>query len=445
MFYLIESIDQYREFENSLEYNNHHYVEYIVCNNNTHPALAEIIAIYIKPFNGKKGYILPLKHPDCINLSAKAAANILSKFKSMVVRDKKECMHLLPFEENKYIDLQHIYYLQNNKPFPNNFNTQAHTYFYRKFPQAKVNKIIPIGKHYESCEKRSRVLLQLFQTYNVNIEGIYNKLILPNLYHIEKNPMRVNKQLDNFFKLKNKRYSIVEDKIFGWYNPYTTTGRPVNNFNGINFVGLKHNNGERNCFIPENDYFLEIDYDGYHPRLIGNLIGYKFKQNVHEELGHFYFNTKQLTKPLIKESKIKTFKQIYGGIKKENLFHPFFKHTQTYINKQWDHFNKQGYVETSGGKKIYKKNHENINKQKLFNYLIQSIETETNIEIIGLINNYLKDKDTKLVLYVYDAFIFDISRKDGKNIVKDLKKIISKEYPIKLKAGGTYGDMVALS
>ena len=114
MFYLIENIDQYREFENTLEYNNQHYIEYIVCNNNTHPALAEIIAVYIKSTNEEKGYILPLKHPDCINLSPKAVANILKKLKSIVVRDKKECMHLLPLLKKEYIDLQHIYYLQNN-------------------------------------------------------------------------------------------------------------------------------------------------------------------------------------------------------------------------------------------------------------------------------------------------------------------------------------------
>ena len=42
---------------------------------------------------------------------------------------------------------------------------------------------------------------------------------------------------------------------------------------------------------------------------------------------------------------------------------------------------------------------------KLFNYYIQATETETNIRKIKDIQDYLEDKKTKLVLYIYDAFI----------------------------------------
>ena len=77
---------------------------------------------------------------------------------------------------------------------------------------------------------------------------------------------KLNCQFTNFGKYSLhifiKKFSIKEDHIYGWYNPYTTTGRPVNNFNGLNFVGLKHDNGERDCFEPDNDFFVEMDYDG---------------------------------------------------------------------------------------------------------------------------------------------------------------------------------------
>ena len=46
-------------------------------------------------------------------------------------------------------------------------------------------------------------------------------------------------KFDDYFKPKCKKFSIKDNHIYGWYNPYTTTGRPVNNFNGINFVGSK--------------------------------------------------------------------------------------------------------------------------------------------------------------------------------------------------------------
>ena len=437
MFYLIETKNQFQQLKEIVENNSYCWLDYIQGNDNTHPALAEIIAVYIKPKNDK-GYIIPINHPECINWDKNVVFNFLSGH-NFYVKDKKAALHINPMP--LYTDIQHIHYLEKNELFPDEFDTQAHTHYYRKFPQIKVNKIIPIGKHLESCEQRQCALSHVFSTNTLNVSGLYNAKILPNLYEIEKNGLKINDEFKNYFTTKNNKHSIKNNNIYGWYNPYTTTGRPVNNFNGINFVGLKHDNGERNCFEPINDFFVEMDYDGYHPRLIGDMVGYKFEDNVHNTLAKIYFKTDKITPEEYKLSKEITFKQIYGGIRKENLHHPFFYKTQKYIDKNWDKFEKEGFVETPQGKKILKHNHKNITKQKLFNYLIQSLETETNIEKIGIINKYLKNKKTKLVLYVYDAFIFDFSKKDGKSTLVDLQEILSNKFPTKIKIGEHYGAL----
>ena len=174
---------------------------------------------------------------------------------------------------NSYTDIQYKYYFEHNKPFPNDFTTQAHAWYYRKFPQTKVNKMIPIGKHYERCQERKRAAMPWVSVE----EGThFSDKIIPNLYKLEKNSLEINDKFDEHFKLKNKKHSIKDNNIYGWYNPYTTTGRPVNNFNGINFVGLKHGTGERDCFVPKNDYFIEMDYDSYHPYLIAKMVDYDF-------------------------------------------------------------------------------------------------------------------------------------------------------------------------
>ena len=70
-------------------------------------------------------------------------------------------------------------------------------------------------------------------------------------------------------------------------------------------------------------------------------------------------------------------------------------------------------------------------------------ETENNMNVITGIKEYLKDKDTKLVLYSYDSFLFDYSQKDGKHILKELKNIIeNNKFPTKIKAGKTYNSLV---
>ena len=433
MFYLIETDTQFKILQNKIAKSC--YIDYIYGNDNIHPALAKIIAVYISNLDEDKGYILPIKHPECINLPKDKVFDYIKTLENIYVLDKKAALHANPLKS--YTDIQYKYYYTKNEPFPNEFDTQAHTYFYRKFPQIKVNKMIPIGKHLERCNnKYNEIIGYTSRKTNEYVDNI----LLPTLYKLEQNGLKFNDKFDNYFTLKNKKYSIKDDHIYGWYNPFTTTGRPVNNFNGINFVGLKHDNGERDSFEPDNDLFIEMDYDGYHPRLIGDIVGFLFEDNVHNTLAQIYFKSKEITPQQYKESKTLTFKQIYGGIDKANLHHPFFRKTQDFIDIIWEVFNVDEYVNV-GPYSIKKDDHPKIHAQKLFNYYIQATETYTNIEKIKIIQDYLKDKQTKLVLYIYDAFIFDMSKSDGKQTLIDLKNILSDKFPIKLKTGNHYGAL----
>ena len=424
MFYLIETKDQLNKLKS--KFNDTMYLEFIQGNDNTHPLLAEIIALYLNIDN--KGYIIPFNHLECINWDKEAILPMLVNYNFRVL-DKKVALHSAP--QLSYTDIQHTI------PPTNNHTTQAHTWYYRKFPQTKVNKMIPIGKHLERCNnKYNEIIGYTSRKTNEYVDNI----LLPTLYKLEQNGLKFNDKFDNYFTLKNKKYSIKDDHIYGWYNPFTTTGRPVNNFNGINFVGLKHDNGERDSFEPDNDLFIEMDYDGYHPRLIGDIVGFLFEDNVHNTLAQIYFKSKEITPQQYKESKILTFRQIYGGIDKANLHHPFFRKTQDFINIIWEEFNKKGYIDV-GSYRIKKDDHPKIHSQKLFNYYIQATETETNIRKIKDIQDYLQDKKTKLVLYIYDAFIFDFAKEDGKQTLIDIENMLSEKFPVKLKTGEHYGAL----
>ena len=98
-----------------------------------------------------------------------------------------------------------------------------------------------------------------------------------------------------------------------------------------------------------------------------------------------------------------------------------------------------------------------MNRNKLFNYLIQANETEINIKKILDIQDYLLGKNTKLVLYGYDSFLFDFSEKDGVETLKHIKTILEDKiywlpikrveppvepyFKTKSKMGNTYGSM----
>ncbi|MBC8307565.1 MAG: hypothetical protein H8E55_68865 [Pelagibacterales bacterium] len=435
MYYLIESQQQ---LDNIDLIKGPTFLEFIYGNDNIHPALAEVIAIYIKP-QDDKGYIIPINHPEAINWDKDVVFNWLEQGE-FLIKDKKAALHINP--KLKYTDIQSINYYHTNQSLSDTHNTQAHAWYYRKFPQIKVNKIIPLGKHYERYNTQQLELSQVISEYNNNPYTLYNDKILPILYKLEQQTLKINGKFDDFFELKCKKHSIKENQIYGQYNPYTTTGRPVNNFNGLNFMGMNHKTGERSCFKPRNTCFIEMDYNGYHPRLIGEMVGFSFgKESVHETLAKMYFDTNKISDEQYKEGKTLTFQQIYGGIDEKYLKHEFFKKVQEYVDLNWELFNTQDYIGTEEGRKIWKKNHPNINKQRLFNYLIQAYETETNIIVMKKLQEYLKEKKTNLVMYVYDAFIFDVAKEDGKDIIQDLQNIVSEKFPIDLKAGLDYGDL----
>jgi len=424
MFYLIETKNQLNTLKE--KFNDMMYLEFIQGNDNTHPLLSEIIAVYINIEN--QGYIIPFNHTECINWDKNTILPILSNY-TFRVFDKKAALHVAP--QLSYTDIQHTI------PSINNNTTQSHTWYYRKFPHTKVNKMIPIGKHLERCNNKYHEIIG----YTPGKTNKYtNEILLPVLQKLEQNGLKINNKFNDYFTPKCKKFSIKDNHIYGWYNPYTTTGRPVNNFNGINFVGLKHDNGERDSFEPDNDFFVEMDYDGYHPRLIGDIVNYQFKDNVHNTLAEIYFKSKEITPEQYKKSKTLTFKQIYGGIDKANLHHPFFQKTQNFIDIIWEEFNKKGYIDV-GSYRIKKDDYPKIHAQKLFNYYIQATETETNIRVINEIQQYLGHKKTKLVLYIYDAFIFDFSKEDHKHVLLDLHTILSEKFPVKIKTGRHYGAL----
>jgi hypothetical protein len=255
-------------------------------------------------------------------------------------------------------------------------------------------------------------------------------------YNIEKNGIKVDKNcfIEHYNgKLINPQFNLSRSKIYTQYNLNTTTSRPSNTFNSINFAALNKDNSERMCYRPENDKFIELDFQGYHPRLIGEMIGFEFPKdkNTYDVLGQLLGVTQQEAKEL-------TFKQLYGGVWAEYQNKPFFKDVNMFIDGMWDTYQYGGSIKCDN--KIFMPDAE-MTRSKLFNYIVQSKETSTNVQLLELVFNLLKDKKTKLVLYTYDAFLFDYSKEDD-GLIQEIINIL--EYPVSIKQGKTYHGLEKL-
>ena len=201
MFYLIETKNQLNLLEKELLSSDLPYIDFIYGNDNTHPALAEIIAIYLNV--NKESYIIPLSHLECINQDRHHVLRLLKDYEFCVL-DKKAALHAAP--QLSYTDIQHTI------PLWDQHTTQAHAWYYRKFPYTKVNKMIPIGKHLERCELKLREIIDYSPS---EANDYYDSILLPVLYELEKNSLKFNDKFDDYFKPKCKKFSIKEDHIYG--------------------------------------------------------------------------------------------------------------------------------------------------------------------------------------------------------------------------------------
>jgi hypothetical protein len=105
----------------------------------------------------------------------------------------------------------------------------------------------------------------------------------------------------------------------------------------------------------------------------------------------------------------------------------------------WDTFNYGGYIRCPiSNHRFIRSEMEDMNPQKLLNYVLQNLETANNILILWDIFKILRRKNTKLVLYVYDSFLFDVD-KNEKDTLKEILDIFKKyKLQVKFKKGNTY-------
>ena len=84
-----------------------------------------------------------------------------------------------------------------------------------------------------------------------------------------------------------------------------------------------------------------------------------------------------------------------------------------------------------------------MNKNKLFNYFIQNLETERNMVMLDNLLPKIKKYKSKLVLYSYDSFLLDFDMEDGLNYLKKVKEIIEQngKFPVKVSWGVDYHEM----
>jgi|688.fasta_scaffold85551_4 hypothetical protein len=388
--------------------------------------------------------MLCIDHTETFKLPLESAlALIREKAGQIYAVDAKRLRHFLN-RDNGLFCLKTGKFLHSGEIIDESaHNTAAHRFFYQRYEcKENVNRLIPVAKHYEKMENLIDSIKFNAAWFKPKHYKLYGSMASSVYQRIESSGIKLNNvAFTQHYKPKCDVMSVKSDIIYTHYNMYTATGRPSDAFNGINFSAMKKDDGSRSSFIAGNDMLVEFDYSSYHLRILANIIGYNFEESdIHTHIGKFYFGTDQLSEDQYKESKSLTFKLLYTDAAAAEVDTiPFFKKVREFKNAQWDKFKKTGVVESF----ISKRPIRGLDtKTQILPYILQNYETERNVLVLNELLNFLADKKSKLVLYNYDSFLLDFSKKDGKNLLKQIKVIIEQDgYPTSCNYGSNYQDM----
>ena len=272
MFYIVENLDQLKEFYNKGY--KEAYIEVIPYSYKTHPVKTPISLVYIRPLNATKGYIIAINHSETLRLNNEYIVELINSYNRLYVWGKKEFLHYFVHKNIIDVSLASFEYEMET--------TKAHQILSQRVKdKLDINRIVPIVKHYETCEKNYNNLKKYF---NVPVNEFYNNRVPLVFNAIERNGIQVDRKL--FKEHFNQDWG---DKVYTQYNYRTTTTRPSNRFGGVNFAALNKDNGCRQVFIPKNEKLLEIDISAYHPTLAASLIGYTFDSgDIHKSFAKMY-------------------------------------------------------------------------------------------------------------------------------------------------------------
>jgi len=336
--------------------------------------------------------------------------------------------------QSKGLDYEWVYFEEYGKPFI--FNEFAVEVFKgHRSDYIELNDCIPLVKWYEVLKRIPDIQNRQswYRTYSDSIRE---------LGRLEGAGVKVEEEkfIDSFSF--NPAY-IREGFVYTQYNPYTTTGRPSNRHLNVNYSALNKADGSRELFVSRWDggTLLQFDYESYHIRLIAKLVGYEFPKGVtaHQHLADLYGCDYETAKKI-------TFTYLYGGLDDNARRIPFFQKVEGYIRGLYQKFVISGRLTTPLYKReIHFSKIEGATEQKVFNYLLQALETEVNYMKIPKVLDYLSDKKSKMILYTYDAFLIDTHPSERNGILNHLPTVMEEGgFPVRAYEGSNYKNLVVI-
>jgi hypothetical protein len=172
------------------------------------------------------------------------------------------------------------------------------------------------------------------------------------------------------------------------------------------------------------------------------MIGYKLPTDIsaHQYFADIYGVDYETGKGI-------TFRYLYGGLDDTARGIEFFRKVDDYIKEVYQKFIISGRLTTPLFKReIHFGRIEGATEQKVFNYLLQALETEVNYMKMGQIFDALGKRISRPILYTYDAFTFDVHPIERDEVIRIVKDIMETGgFPVRIYEGTNYDNLEVIS
>jgi hypothetical protein len=319
--------------------------------------------------------------------------------------------------------------------------------FLLSFSFAKVNlrhncffDLVPEKFLRDYCQIKNQITNHVIENYPKPSNYKHLAAVNAMISDIESQPLNVDMspilpkvsdiKVSNFVKRIKTCDRSIRYNLFG-----TVTGRLATRKNS--FPILTMNKEYREVLKPNNDCFIELDYNGAELRVLLSLLGYdQPEHDVHQwNLDNVFEN--KVTRA---EAKTLFFAWLYGSQSDDVRRHSSLLREKynkdTLIDKYWD-----GHViRTPFDRDVISPKH------KALNYLVQSVAADLALEQATKVWALLKKNKAKsnVAFIVHDALVIDFDLAD-RELFKEVQEIFSLtrfgKFPVNKSIGKDFGSL----
>ena len=235
------------------------------------------------------------------------------------------------------------------------------------------------------------------------------------------------KRFNTYFKRVGDNIKLGKTKVK--YNPYgSVTGRFGLKQGSFPIMNLPKE--ARSSIIPNNDAFIELDFNGAELRTFLHLAGEDQPEgDLHQWISDTIFKG-ELNR---EKTKQKVFSWLYDPNKNEEELEKVFKRGEV-LQKHFDGC----FVSTPFGRKIKSDDYHALN------YLIQSTSSDLFLRQVIKIFKMLDGKKSKIAFTIHDSVVLDFAKED-QNLLKDLIQAFKETnfgiFKVNISGGKNFGEM----